>query len=202
MHNCFLDSSGGISQSIQVCAGRETSRMFLTQTSHILLSVGPHAGNMMESGVLEKFSQKSWIWSVLSQPSVLFRTFLRTWPIVYRTRTCWGIKQSLGDRVINCRIVKFIWRIWVFFIITVLSEFIVKPGARRIPSRFMRGVVFTVINNGLEVYNRLVPVKSSNINQEQEKNFYYLSFGNRGVYYPKFSMIWGENEQMDIKQQV
>ena len=139
MHYCFLDSSGGIPQSIQVSAGRETSRMFLTQTSHILLSVGPHARNMMESGVLEKFSQKPWIWSVLSQPSVFFRTFLRTCPIFYRTcpifyRTCpsfyrtrttirmtgWGIMQSWGDRVINCRIVKFIWRIWVFFIKTVL----------------------------------------------------------------------------------
>ena len=172
MHNCFLDSPGGIPQSIQVSAGRETSRMFLTQTSHILLSVRPHAGNMMESGVLEKFSQKSWIWSVLSQPSVFFRTFPRTGP---RTRTIirmagWGIMQSLGDRVFICRIVKFIWRIWVFFIITVLREFILKPGARRLPSRFMRRVFFTVINNGLEVYNLLVPVKSVNVNQEQKGN--------------------------------
>ena len=34
----------------------------------------------------------------------------------------------------------------------------------------MRRVFFTVINNGLEVYNLLVPVKSVNVNQEQKGN--------------------------------
>ena len=34
----------------------------------------------------------------------------------------------------------------------------------------MRGVFFTVINNGLEVYNLLVPLKSANVNQEQKGN--------------------------------
>ena len=60
----------------------------------------------------------------------------------------------------------------------------------------MRGVFFTVINNGLEVYNLLVPLKSANVNKRE---LFTNSFGNRGVYFPEFSMKIGHEKAIFLK---